>query len=62
MFKQALTNIVERTEGAIGALIMGTDGIAVEKVLMPELRRPQSPSAGAARADDRASRHSGSHA
>ncbi len=36
MFKQALTDIVERTEGAIGALIMGTDGIAVEKVLMPE--------------------------
>lgn len=36
MFKQALTNIVERTEGAIGALIMGTDGIAVEKVMMPE--------------------------
>ena len=36
MFKEALTNIIERTEGALAALIMGTDGIAVEKVLLPE--------------------------
>ena len=36
MFKQALTEIVERTEGATGALIMGMDGIAVERVLLPE--------------------------
>ena len=33
MFKQMLVSILERTEGSLGALIMGTDGIAVEKVL-----------------------------
>lgn len=33
MFKEMLESIVERTEGSLGALIMGTDGIAVEKVL-----------------------------
>jgi predicted regulator of Ras-like GTPase activity (Roadblock/LC7/MglB family) len=33
MFKESLAAIIERTDGAIGALIMGTDGIAVEKVL-----------------------------
>jgi predicted regulator of Ras-like GTPase activity (Roadblock/LC7/MglB family) len=33
MFKELLESIVERTEGSLGALIMGTDGIAVEKVL-----------------------------
>lgn len=36
MFKQALADIVERTEGATGALIMGMDGIAVERVFLPE--------------------------
>lgn len=36
MFKEALTEIVERTEGATGALIMGMDGIAVERVFLPE--------------------------
>lgn len=36
MFRQALQGIIERTEGALAALIMGTDGIAVEKVLLPE--------------------------
>ncbi|MCA1591554.1 MAG: roadblock/LC7 domain-containing protein [Acidobacteria bacterium] len=36
MFREALTKIIERTEGATGALIMGTDGIAVEKVFLPE--------------------------
>ncbi|HEX8852750.1 MAG TPA: roadblock/LC7 domain-containing protein [Pyrinomonadaceae bacterium] len=36
MFREALENIVERTEGALGALILGTDGISVEKVLLPE--------------------------
>ena len=36
MFKQALAEIVERTEGATGALIMGMDGIAVERVFLPE--------------------------
>src|ERR1043165_166054 len=33
MFKEMLEHIIERTEGSLGALIMGTDGIAVEKVL-----------------------------
>lgn len=36
MFKAALEAIIENTDGAIGALIMGTDGIAVEKVMRPE--------------------------
>lgn len=38
MFKETLTSILERTEGSLGALIMGTDGIAVEKVLSAEGR------------------------
>jgi predicted regulator of Ras-like GTPase activity (Roadblock/LC7/MglB family) len=33
MFREFLETIIERTDGSIGALIMGTDGIAVEKVL-----------------------------
>ena len=33
MFKAALETILERTEGSLGALIMGTDGIAVEQVI-----------------------------
>ncbi len=33
MFKNLLETIIGRTEGSLGALIMGTDGIAVEKVL-----------------------------
>ena len=36
MFRQALSEIIERTEGATGALIMGMDGIAVERVFLPE--------------------------
>lgn len=36
MFKEALAAILERTDGSIGAFIMGTDGIAVEKVLSEE--------------------------
>ena len=32
MFKEVLQEMVSRTEGCVGALIMGTDGIAVEKV------------------------------
>ncbi len=36
MFKEKLNGILDRTEGAIGAIIMGTDGIAVEKVLRNE--------------------------
>lgn len=38
MFKEALEAIIESTDGAIGALIMGTDGIAVENVMRPEAR------------------------
>ena len=33
MFREVLETILDRTEGSLGALIMGTDGIAVEKVL-----------------------------
>ncbi len=33
MFKEMLDSIIDHTEGSHGALIMGTDGIAVEKVL-----------------------------
>ncbi len=33
MFKELLETIMQRTEGSLGALIMGLDGIAVEKVL-----------------------------
>lgn len=33
MFKEKLESIMERTEGSLGVLIMGTDGIAVEKIL-----------------------------
>ena len=33
MFKEMLDSILDHTEGSLGALIMGTDGIAVEKVL-----------------------------
>lgn len=33
MFKESLQQILERTEGSVGVLIMGTDGIAVEKVM-----------------------------
>jgi predicted regulator of Ras-like GTPase activity (Roadblock/LC7/MglB family) len=31
MFKEALQTIVEKTDGSIGALIMGADGLSVEK-------------------------------
>ncbi len=33
MFKEVLEAIIERTEGSLGALIMGLDGIAVERSL-----------------------------
>ena len=33
MFKETLQAVVERTEGSLGALIMGIDGIAVERLL-----------------------------
>lgn len=36
MFKAALESILERTEGSLGALIMGVDGIHVERVLSAE--------------------------
>lgn len=35
MFKEVLLDIFDRTEGCLGVLIMGTDGIAVEKVWQP---------------------------
>ena len=36
MFKEALQSIVEKTEGSLGALIMGADGLAVEKVFLSD--------------------------
>jgi predicted regulator of Ras-like GTPase activity (Roadblock/LC7/MglB family) len=36
MFKEVLQELKDRTEGCLGVLIMGTDGIAVEKVWQPE--------------------------
>src|SRR5688572_33410118 len=33
MFKEILETVIERTEGSLGALIMGLDGIAVERSL-----------------------------
>jgi predicted regulator of Ras-like GTPase activity (Roadblock/LC7/MglB family) len=36
MFRETLEAIVERTEGSLGALIMGIDGIAVERLLKQE--------------------------
>ncbi|MEP6920692.1 MAG: hypothetical protein ABI967_06165 [bacterium] len=33
MFKEMLETVMKHTEGSLGALIMGIDGIAVEKVL-----------------------------
>lgn len=36
MFKEVLQRALEDTEGCIGVLIMGTDGIAVEKVWQVE--------------------------
>ena len=36
MFGEVLQEIISRTEGCLGALIMGTDGIAVEKVWQPQ--------------------------
>ena len=36
MFKEVLERIIEHTEGSLGALIMGLDGIAVERLLKKE--------------------------
>ena len=36
MFKDALQQIVEKTDGSLGALIMGTDGLSVEKFFTEE--------------------------
>ena len=36
MFKEVLETIIERTEGSLGALIMGLDGLAVERSLKQE--------------------------
>ena len=37
MFREVLQDISDRTEGCLGSLIMGTDGIAVEKVWKPNV-------------------------
>ena len=36
MFKEVLQEALDRTEGCLGVLIMGTDGIPVEKVWQSE--------------------------
>ena len=36
MFKGALQTIVEKTDGSLGALIMGADGLSVEKFFNEE--------------------------
>lgn len=36
MFKEALQAIVEKTDGSLGALIMGADGLSVEKYFSTE--------------------------
>ena len=36
MFKEAIQNIVENTDGSLGALIMGADGLSVEKFFTDE--------------------------
>ena len=36
MFKEALPAIVEKTDGSLGALIMGADGLSVEKFFSEE--------------------------
>jgi predicted regulator of Ras-like GTPase activity (Roadblock/LC7/MglB family) len=38
MFKEALKSIVEKTDGGLGALIMGADGLPVEKFFSDEGR------------------------
>jgi predicted regulator of Ras-like GTPase activity (Roadblock/LC7/MglB family) len=32
MFREALQSAIDKTEGSLGALVLGTDGIIVEKV------------------------------
>ena len=36
MFKEALQTIVEKTDGSLGALIMGADGLSVERFFTDE--------------------------
>jgi predicted regulator of Ras-like GTPase activity (Roadblock/LC7/MglB family) len=36
VFKEAIQNIVENTDGSLGALIMGADGLSVEKFFTHE--------------------------
>jgi predicted regulator of Ras-like GTPase activity (Roadblock/LC7/MglB family) len=36
MFKEVLQETLDRTEGCLGVLIMGTDGIPVERVWSPK--------------------------
>ena len=36
MFKETLQRIVEKTDGSLGALIMGADGLSVEKFFTEE--------------------------
>ena len=36
MFKESLQSIVEKTDGSLGAMIMGADGLSVEKFFTEE--------------------------
>ena len=36
MFKETLQTVVEKTDGSLGALIMGADGLSVEKFFSEE--------------------------
>jgi predicted regulator of Ras-like GTPase activity (Roadblock/LC7/MglB family) len=36
MFKESLQSIIEKTDGSLGALIMGADGLAVERFFTEE--------------------------
>jgi predicted regulator of Ras-like GTPase activity (Roadblock/LC7/MglB family) len=36
MFKEALQSIIEKTDGSLGALIMGADGLSVERFFTDE--------------------------
>lgn len=36
MFREVLSDVVDRTEGGLAALVMGMDGIAVESYVRPD--------------------------
>jgi len=40
MFREVLSDVVERTEGGLAALVMGMDGIAVDSYVREDLAQP----------------------